>query len=87
MTLLACLAFLIGVALCLRFNFLVLVPVIGVAMAGIAGVEIARGEGSLVPLTIVVTALQSGYLAGIVARALAASYAHASNRSHFHSAS
>jgi hypothetical protein len=64
---------LIGATLGLRFKFLILLPAIGLAGLGIACAGIAHGDGiGLVVLTVVVvaTALQVGYLAGIVTRAV-----------------
>ena len=68
--------FLIGATLSLRFKFLILLPAIGLAVVGTAGVRIAHGDGvGAVMLTIASTAaaLQVGYLFGLVTRAVIAS--------------
>jgi hypothetical protein len=67
----------IGIVLGLRFfNVFVLFPAFGLALLGTAAVGIGRGErlGSMI-LTIVFvgSALQIGYVAGILTRALWAS--------------
>jgi hypothetical protein len=70
--------FLIGAALALRFNVLILVLAIGLALIGSTAVGIAHGSpmGSVVLTMVVIgTTLQVGYLAGIVARAVVASIA------------
>ena len=70
--------FLIGAALALRFNVLILVPAIGLALIGTTAVGIAHGSpmGSVVlTMVLIGTTLQVGYLAGIVARAVVASIA------------
>jgi hypothetical protein len=64
------------VALGLRFNVLILIPAVGLALLGTAAVGIAHGDrtGSVVLTTVLIGAtLQVGYLAGIVARAVWAS--------------
>jgi hypothetical protein len=67
----------IGIVLGLRFNVFVLFPAFGLALLSTAAVGIGRGErlGSVV-LTIVFmgSALQIGYLVGIVAHAVWASH-------------
>jgi hypothetical protein len=68
--------FLVGGALALRFNVLILIPAIGLALLGTAAVGIAQGDriGSvLLAMVFVGSALQIGYLAGIVTRAVLAS--------------
>jgi hypothetical protein len=68
--------FLIGAALALRFNVLILVPAIGLALIGTTAVGIAHGDpmGSVVlTMVLIGTTLQVGYLAGIVARAVVTS--------------
>jgi hypothetical protein len=69
-------AILMGVALGLRFNVLILGPVLGLALLGTAAVGIAHGDriGSVVLTTVLIgTTLQVGYLAGMVAHAVWAS--------------
>jgi hypothetical protein len=69
-------AILTGVALGLRFNVLILVPAIGLALFGTAAVGIAHGDriGSVVLTTVLVaSAVQIGYFATIVTRAAFAS--------------
>jgi hypothetical protein len=67
----------IGIVLGLRFNVFVLFPAFGLVLLSTAAVEIGRGErlGSVV-LTIVFlgSALEIGYLVGIVTRAVWASH-------------
>src|ERR1700730_17050703 len=68
--------FLIGAALALRFNVLILFPAIGLALIGTTAVGIAHGEpmGSVVlTMVLIGTTLQGGYLVEIVARAVVAS--------------
>jgi hypothetical protein len=68
--------FLIGWALSLRFKVLILFPAIGLAVVGAVGVGIADGDYiGAVMLTIAyfATALQIGYLFGLVTRAVLAS--------------
>jgi hypothetical protein len=68
--------FLIGAALALRFNVLILFPSIGLALLGTTAVGIAHGDpmGSVVlTMALIGTTLQVGYLAGILARAVVAS--------------
>jgi hypothetical protein len=68
--------FLIGATLSARFEFLILLPAIGLAVVGTAVVGIAHGDlvGAVVS-TIVLTAaaLQIGYVFGVVTRAVIAS--------------
>ena len=67
----------IGIVLGLRFNVFVLFPAISVALLGTAAVGIGRGERlGFVVLTIVFvgSALQIGYLVGVIARAVWASH-------------
>jgi hypothetical protein len=64
---------LIGVALGLRFKVLILIPVIVLAIVGAAVAGVARGDQMLsvaLTMVIVATALQVGYLGGIVIRAV-----------------
>src|ERR1700677_3670438 len=68
--------FLTGVALALRFKVTILFLVIGLALLGAAAVGFGHGDGvASVVLTMVLlgSALQFGYLAAIVTRALLAS--------------
>ena len=63
----------IGIVLGLRFNVFVLFPAISVALLGTAAVGIGRGERlGFVVLTIVFvgSALQIGYLVGVITRAV-----------------
>lgn len=65
------LAFLIGAAISLRLNVVILIATIGGAIIGAATVGIAHGNsiGSVVLTVIIVaTALQFGYLVGILGR-------------------
>jgi hypothetical protein len=75
--LLLVLGVMIGIVLGLRFNVFVLFPALGLALLGTAAVGIGRGErlGSMI-LTIVFvgSALQIGYLVGVVTRAVWASH-------------
>src|SRR3984893_5794135 len=75
--LLLVLGVMMGIVLGLRFNVFVLFPALGLALLGTAAVGIGRGErlGSMI-LTIVFvgSALQIGYLVGIVTRAVWASH-------------
>jgi hypothetical protein len=62
---------LIGAALGLRVNVLILIATIGVALLGSAAIGIAFGDGIgsvVVTMVLVACALQIGYLAGSVAR-------------------
>jgi hypothetical protein len=64
---------LIGAALGFRFTVLILVPAIGFAVLGVAGIGIVRGDqGNEVIITMILIAavLQIGYLLGAVARAI-----------------
>ena len=68
--------FLAGAVLALRFKVSILFPVIGLALLGAAAFGIGRGDRiASVALTMVLlgSALQIGYLAAIVTRALLAS--------------
>ena len=68
--------FLIGAALSVRFKFLILLPAIGFAMVGTAAVGIAHGDSIgtvMLTIALVATALQIGYLFGVVARGAIAS--------------
>jgi hypothetical protein len=68
--------FLTGAALALRFKVWILFPVIGLALLGAAAVGIGRGDRiASVVLTVVLlgSALQIGYLASIMTRAVSAS--------------
>jgi hypothetical protein len=68
MTLTICVVFLVGVALSLRFNFLVLYPAILIAMIGAA----AFGDGigaTVLMMALGAAAVQMGYLFGLVVRA------------------
>jgi hypothetical protein len=63
--------FLIGAALGVRFNILILFPAIGLALLGTAAVGIAHGDpiGSVVlTMVLIGTTLQLGYLVGVVSR-------------------
>ena len=68
--------FLIGATLSLRFKFLILLPAIGLAVIGTGSVGIAHGDSvGAVMLTIALTAtaLQVGYVFGLVTSAVIAS--------------
>jgi hypothetical protein len=69
--------FLLGCALGLRFKILVLVPVVTLAMLGATVVGIARGDqywSVVVAMILFMTAVQFGYLAGIITRGGIASF-------------
>jgi hypothetical protein len=62
---------LFGIALGLRFKFLILVPTIGASLATVAINGILRGEANwrlVVTMVVVATFLQLGYVAGCVLR-------------------
>jgi hypothetical protein len=68
--------FLVGATLSVRFQFLILLPAIGLAVVGTTVLGIAHGDRvGAVMLTIALTAaaLQIGYLFGIITRAAIAS--------------
>jgi hypothetical protein len=70
---LALIGFLIGAALGMRFKVLIVIPAIGLALLGTAGVGIARGDsiGSVgLRMVLIATTLQLGYVAGVVLRAV-----------------
>ena len=69
--------FLTGAALSVRFRVLILFPAIGLAVIGTAAVGNGHGDQvGAVMLTIALTAaaLQVGYLFGLIARAVIASF-------------
>ena len=69
-------AFLIGAALSLRFNVLILFPAIASAVVGTAVAGLAHGDsigGVMLTIAITGAALQIGYLFGLVTRAVIAS--------------
>ena len=64
--------FLAGVALGLRFKVLILVPAVTLTMLFAAIVGVARGDmfwSIAIAMILLVTAIQVGYLAGILIRA------------------
>jgi hypothetical protein len=68
--------FLIGAILSVRFNVLILVAAIGLAVVGTGTVGIAEGNrvaAVLLTVVLVATALQIGYLFGLITRAATAS--------------
>jgi len=68
--------FLVGCGLGLRFKVLILVPAVASAMLGAAVAGIARGDeywSVVVAMILFGTAVQFGYLAGIIAREAVAS--------------
>ena len=68
--------FLIGGTLSLRFRVLILFPAIGLAVVGTAVFGIAHGDSIgtvMLTIALVATALQIGYLFGLVTRAVIAS--------------
>ena len=68
--------FLAGVALGLRFKVLILVPAVTLTMLFAAIVGVARGDmfwSIAIAMILLVTAIQVGYLAGILIRAKIAS--------------
>jgi hypothetical protein len=68
--------FLLGCGLGLRFKVLILVPAVTLAMLGAAVVGIARGDEYwfiVVAMILSWTAVQFGYLAGIITRDVIAS--------------
>jgi hypothetical protein len=74
MVLIACLGLLLGALLALRWNVLVLVPAIGIALPLVASVGIARGEsaGSLaLDMLVTITCIEAGYIARLFATVLA----------------
>jgi hypothetical protein len=76
-------ASLIGAALGFRFKVLILFPAIGLAVLGVAGTGIARGDhGNEVMLTTIwiAVALQIGYFLGLIARTIVLSMAPATTR-------
>jgi hypothetical protein len=68
--------FLIGVVLGLRFKVLILVPAIFVVTGYVVGVGIAHGDRAatlILMVALVATALQCGYLFGVLVHAVIAS--------------
>jgi hypothetical protein len=68
--------FLIGATLSLRFNVLILLPAIGLAVLGTGSVGIAHGDtvrAVLLAIALTAAAMQVGYLFGLVTRAVIAS--------------
>jgi hypothetical protein len=64
---------LIGATLGFRFTVLILVPAIGFAVLGVAGIGIARGDQGnemIITMILIAAVLQIGYLLGAVARAI-----------------
>ena len=62
---------LVGIALGLRFKFLILLPTIGVSLATVAVNGILRGDATwqlVVTMVVVATFLQLGYVVGCVLR-------------------
>jgi hypothetical protein len=65
---------LIGMTLGFRFNVMALFPAIGVALLYVACIEVGRGDGGgevVLAMILTATALQVGYLVGIVLRSIA----------------
>jgi hypothetical protein len=70
MGIIALLGFFVGALLAMRWNLLVLVPVIGAALPLVALVGIARGEGAgslAVDMLVTVTCIEAGYIARLIA--------------------
>jgi hypothetical protein len=70
---LAIIGFLIGAALGTRFKVFIVIPAIGLALLGTAGIGIAHGDpiGSVaLTMLLIAATLQLGYLAGVVLRAV-----------------
>jgi hypothetical protein len=68
--------FLVGATLSVRFKILILLPAIGLAVVGTAVVGIAHGDrvgAVMLTIALTATALQVGYLFGLVTRAVIAS--------------
>jgi hypothetical protein len=75
MTLTICVVFLVGVALSLRFNFLVLYPGIIFVVIGAAARTYGDGIGTTaLMMALGAAAVQMGYLFGLVRRAAIASF-------------
>jgi hypothetical protein len=73
MGIIALLGFLVGALLALRWNLLVLVPVIGTALPLVALIGIARGEGAgsvAVDMMVTVTCIEAGFIAKLIAYGL-----------------
>ena len=69
----AIIGLLIGAAIGARFNVVVVIPAIGLALLGTAGAGIVHGDpiGSVgLTMVLIATTLQLGYLAGVVLRAV-----------------
>jgi hypothetical protein len=70
----ALLSFLMGALLALRWSVLALLPAIGAALALVVLLSVARGEGAgslAIDLLVTVTCMEAGYIARLVAYALA----------------
>jgi hypothetical protein len=68
--------FLVGATFSVRFKVLILLPAIGLAVVGIAVPGIAHGDrvgAVMLTIALTATALQVGYLFGLVTRAVIAS--------------
>jgi hypothetical protein len=79
MALVGFIALLIGAALSVRFNALVLVETVGGAILGAVVVGIGRNDGIgsiAMTIAVIATALQVGFLIGIVLRAVTAAATH-----------
>jgi hypothetical protein len=77
MTLTAFIVFLVGSALSLRFNFLILYPATMFAAIGTAACSAMNGDGigaTILMLALGAGAIQMGYLFGLFLRALFASF-------------
>jgi hypothetical protein len=69
----ASLSALIGALLALRWNVLVLVPVVGAALPLVALIDIARGEGAgtlAADMVVTVICIEAGYIAALFANVL-----------------
>jgi hypothetical protein len=70
----ALLSFLMGALLALRWSVLALLPAIGAALVLVVLLSVARGEGAgslAIDLLVTVTCMEAGYIARLVAYALA----------------
>jgi hypothetical protein len=69
--------FLTGATLSVRFKVLILFPAIGLAVVSAGAVGIGHGDhvgGVLLTIALVAATLQIGYLFGLIARAVIASF-------------
>jgi hypothetical protein len=70
MAIIALLGLSVGVSLAARWNVLVLIPAIGIALSLVALIGIARGEGAgalALDMLIAVTCIEAGYIVRLLA--------------------